>query len=85
MRDDDCTREKIRDVLVNHWDPADIAGNTLLIDEYDQYIQRIADSATKGVDSICKELERIEQDEIGCVIDVHRRHNAALLIFRLVT
>lgn len=70
-REDTTVIDKVRDVLINDWDPLEIRENSNLRDEYDAYIGRIlsAISSNATVTEITEILARIEEDDMGLVPD----------------
>ena len=72
---------RIREVLLNDWDPVNISLNPNLADEYDSYIVpliRLAESEQAlSAQKVASFLERCEKDEMGLTLERHNRDRAA--------
>jgi hypothetical protein len=79
---------RIREVLLNDWDPVNISLNPNLADEYDSYIVpliRLAESEQAlSPEKIASFLEPCEKDEMGLTLERHNRDRAAEKLFEIL-
>jgi hypothetical protein len=63
----DRVGEKIREILLNDWDPIGIAGIREAADEYDRYVAPIVQMVVAGnsISDLSKYLIRIETETMG--------------------
>jgi hypothetical protein len=56
--------ERVRRVLLDHWDPLDVADNQELSDEYDAYLGRVLQALndSPSIESIASVLIKAEED-----------------------
>jgi hypothetical protein len=70
---------RVREVLLQSWDPIGIAGIAAAQDEYDQYVKPIAAMIIRGAatDELSRHLLEIETNHMSLKGDRARAHSAA--------
>ena len=74
MRTIAALKARVREILLQSWDPIGIAGVAAASDEYDQYVKPITAMLTTGtsVDELSRYLTEIETDRMGLKSDDRR-------------
>lgn len=71
---------RVREILLQSWDPIGIAGVAAAGDEYDQYVKPITAMITTGTsaDELSGYLVEIEADRMGLKGDYRRAQSVAM-------
>jgi|tagenome__1003787_1003787.scaffolds.fasta_scaffold20639510_3 hypothetical protein len=79
MRTISALEARVREILLQSWDPIGIAGVATAQDEYDQYVKPITVMLTTGtsVDELSSYLGEIETDRMGLKGDPPRAQYVA--------
>lgn len=74
MRTIAALEARVREILLQSWDPIGIAGVAAAADEYDQYVKPITTMITTGtsVDELSRYLVELERDRMGLKSDDRR-------------
>jgi len=80
MRSITALEARVREILLQSWDPIGIAGVAAARDEYDQYVKSITTMITTGtsVEELSKYLAEIETDRMGLKTDHRRAQSVAM-------
>ncbi|MEA2880008.1 MAG: hypothetical protein QOF14_5204 [Hyphomicrobiales bacterium] len=80
MRSITALEARVREILLQSWDPIGIAGVAAARDEYDQYVKPITTMITTGtsVDELSRYLAEIETDRMGLKSDYRRAQSVAM-------
>ena len=80
MRSITALEARVREILLQSWDPIGIAGVPAARDEYDQYVKPITAMITTGtsVDELSNYLREIETDRMGLKGDHGRAQYVAM-------
>jgi len=80
MRSITALEARVREILLQSWDPIGIAGVAAARDEYDQYVKPITTMITTGtsVEELSKYLAEIETDRMGLKTDHRRAQSVAM-------
>ena len=80
MRTIAALEARVREILLQSWDPIGIAGVAAAKDEYDQYVKPITTMLTTGtsVDELSRYLAEIETDRMGLTGDHRRAESVAM-------
>jgi hypothetical protein len=74
----DSELDRIREILLRHWDPVSVGDNPKLADEYDVYLGEVADMLAKGCGSteLYDHLRAIESVDMGLELPQEQRWRA---------
>ena len=80
MRTIAALEARVREILLQSWDPIGIGGVAAARDEYDQYVKPITAMITTGisVDELSRYLGEIETDRMGLKGDPPRAQYVAM-------
>ena len=80
MRSISALEARVREILLQSWDPIGIAGVAAAQDEYDQYVKSIRVMLTTGIsiDDLSAYLAEIETDRMGLKGDPSRARYVAM-------